>query len=77
MLKMKWKETWKYLPVNYNADLGEVENLTQRTVFRNNLNGEKLKLKFSNRYGRVPLTIDKVTVVRKDAAGQMDLQSVI
>lgn len=68
---MKWKATWKYLPVNYNADLGEVENLTQRTVFRNNLNGEKLKLKFSNKYGRVPLAIEKVTVARKDAAGQV------
>lgn len=62
---MKWKATWKYLPVNYNTDIGVIENLTQRTVFRNNLNGEKLKLKFSNKYGKTPLTLDKVTVAKK------------
>lgn len=62
---MKWKATWKYMPVNYNTDIGVVENITQRTVFQNNLNGEKLKLKFSNKYGAAPLTLEKV-IVRKN-----------
>lgn len=65
----KWKATWRYIPMNYNTDIGVVENVTQRTVFRNNLNGEKIKLKFSNRYGKVPLTLEK-TVVAK--AGKED-----
>lgn len=67
---MKWKATWKYMPVNYNTDIGVVENLTQRTVFRNNLNGKKLKLKFSNKYGRMPLTLEKVSVAKNDDGGQ-------
>lgn len=38
---MEWKAIWKYMPVNYNTDIGVVGNITQRTVFCNNLNGEK------------------------------------
>lgn len=63
---MGWKATWKYMPVNYNTDIGVVRNITQRTVFRNNLNGEKIKLKFSNRYGKMPLTLEKAVVAKAD-----------
>ena len=62
---MNWKATWKYMPVNYNTDIGIVEDITQRTVFRNNLNGEKVKLKFSNRYGKVPLTLERVVIAEQ------------
>lgn len=53
------------MPVNYNTDIGIVEDITQRTVFRNNLNGEKVKLKFSNRYGKVPLTLERVVIAEQ------------
>lgn len=63
---MEWKAIWKYMPVNYNTDIGVVGNITQRTVFCNNLNGEKIKLKFSNRYGKMPLTLEKAVVAKTD-----------
>lgn len=61
---MNWKATWKYLPVNYGTNIGTVENITQRTVFSNNLSGEKVKIRFSNKYGKHSLVLDKVAIAR-------------
>lgn len=63
---MSWYTSWSYLPINYNTTIGTVENITQRTFFRNNLNGTRIKIKFSNRYGREPLILEKVVIGQKD-----------
>lgn len=49
---MEWKTTWSYLLIDYNSSIGTIENLTQRTVFRNNLSGEKIRIRFSNLFFR-------------------------
>lgn len=59
---MSWKCAWSYLPIRYNTMIGELENITQRTLIRNNVTGQKLKLKFSNLYSEEPLKMEKVTV---------------
>ena len=75
---MEWKATWKYMQINYNTDIGIVENITQRTVFRNNLNGEKIKLKFSNRYGNRPLSLEKTVVAKVNKKdGKADKQTTV
>ena len=62
---MGWKTAWSYLPINYNTVLGSISNITQRTCFRNNLNGTEIKLKFSNRYGKERLILDDVVLGKK------------
>ena len=38
---MEWKTSWSYLPVDYETSIGTIENITQRTVFWNNLSEKK------------------------------------
>lgn len=59
---MEWKTAWSYCPINYDTTIGSVSNLTQRTYFKNNISGNKIKLKFSNIYAKEHLTLDKVVV---------------
>lgn len=62
---MEWKTSWSYLPINYNTIIGTVENITQRTFIKNNLNGKKIKVKFSNLYSKESLILEKVVVGQK------------
>lgn len=59
---MEWKTAWSYCPINYDTTIGSVSDLTQRTYFKNNISGNKIKLKFSNIYAKEDLTLDKVVV---------------
>ena len=59
---MKWASAFKYLPVNYDDRVATVQNLTQRVSFDNNLNGNRIRLRLSNRYGKIPLRLDRVTI---------------
>lgn len=59
---MKWTSAFSYLPINYGFPLANVEDQTQRVIFDNNLNGEKIRLRFSNRYSARPLTLTRVSV---------------
>ena len=63
---MQWKTAWSYLPINYDVTIGTIENITQRTFFRNNLNGEHVRVKFSNLYSKDRLLLAGVTIGRKD-----------
>ncbi len=62
---MNWYTSWSYLPINYNTTIGTIENITQRTFFSNNLNGTRVKVKFSNCYGCEPLVLEKVVIGQK------------
>lgn len=62
---MEWKAAWSYRPINYNTTIGTIKNLTQRTVIKHNIQGNKVKLKFSNRYGKEELVLDKVILGQK------------
>lgn len=59
---MEWKTAWSYLPVNYNTKICTVSNITQRTYFKNNLNGTKVKILFSNLFSNQPLILDNVVI---------------
>lgn len=64
---MKWVSTFSYLPINYAVRLAEIEDQTQRILFDNNLNGQKIRLRFSNKYAASALTLQRVTVgIEKD-----------
>lgn len=59
---MEWKTAWSYCPINYDTTIGCISDLTQRTYFKNNISGNKIKLKFSNIYSKEDLTLDKVVI---------------
>lgn len=62
---MEWKTTWSYLSLDYGVNIGTLENMTQRTSFWNNINGNKIRVKFTNLYGTKPLVFKEVIVAQK------------
>lgn len=71
---MKWVPAWSYLPINYNFEWGTVENQTQRMILENNLNGNKVRLKFTNLYSTNVLVLNTVTIglKKKDGHGLIE-----
>ena len=59
---MKWVSSFSYLPINYGVQLAQVEDQTQQILFNNNLNGDKLRICFSNRHSSSALHFQYVTV---------------
>lgn len=59
---MEWKTTWAYLPIDYNTIIGEIENLTQKFSCNNNLDGEGLKIKFTNKFGKKTIRCKSIFV---------------
>lgn len=65
---MKWVSAFKYLSLNYGERVATVKDRTQRVSFDNNLNGGRVRLRFSNRYAKIPLRLDRVTVGEADGS---------
>ncbi len=62
---------WRYVPIDYNHVLGELENVTQKSVFVNNLRGEAVQIRFHNRYGRQVMVIENASIaVRNRVTGR-------
>ena len=61
---MHWLAAWGYLPIDFGVSIGSLENVTQRTIIKNNLSGKHIRILFSNKYGKTPLTLNHVTVGR-------------
>jgi lysophospholipase L1-like esterase len=71
-----WKVAWQYVPVPYEAELGVLENVTQKLQIPNNLYGTNIKIKFHNFYGKETLHFEQVTVGKrnKDSGQITDIQ---
>ena len=54
---MKWTSSFKYLPINYGMTLATLSDKTQRVLFDNNLNGNKVRILFSNKYAKETLNL--------------------
>ncbi len=59
---MKWVSTFSYLPVNHGMQLARITNHIQKVVFDNNLDGDKVRIRFSNLYSKRPLSLQRVTI---------------
>ncbi len=57
-----WKKSWYYVPVDWGCEIETIENLTQKIWIRNNLQGDKIRIRFSNLYDPEPLAIERVVV---------------
>ena len=59
---MKWVSTFKYLPIEYGENIAYTEDLTQRVTFENNVDGDRVRIRFTNRFGKNTLRIKKATI---------------
>lgn len=73
---MEWKMAWSYLPVNHNTSIGTIENTTLRGFFKNNLQGNKIRIRFSNLYSPETLKLDHVTIGKRNSGDIECLQTV-
>lgn len=53
----KWVPSWRYVPIDYNQQVGVFENITQKSIFTNNLSGERLRFRLNNLYSDEPMKI--------------------
>lgn len=58
----KWIPVWRCVPIDYNQNLGTLEDISQKCVFTNNIAGTQLRVRFNNLYSQSPMTIDRVAV---------------
>jgi lysophospholipase L1-like esterase len=59
---MKWVSAFSFLPINYGVELSRIKDQTQRVSFESNLNGERVRVRLSNKYSRSELRLERVTV---------------
>lgn len=62
----KWIPAWRYVPIDYNQELGALENVTQKCVFINNIGGQQLRLRFNNLYSDESMRIDRAAIALHD-----------
>lgn len=59
---MKWITSFQYLPICYEKTLAKLSNIRQTVIFENNLEGNYIRILFSNKYGKRPLELERVTI---------------
>ena len=69
---MKWVSSFKYLPINYGMTLAVLADRTQRVSFDNNLNGNKVRILFSNKYAKAPLKLKRVVIGVENDKGEIE-----
>lgn len=58
----EWEKIWTSVPAQWDMQISEIENITQKVWIRNNLNGAKLQVRFSNLYTTEDMVIDHATI---------------
>lgn len=59
---MEWKTSWGYEPIDYGKTIGRIEETACRMYAKNNLSGNRVRVRFSNRYGNTPLYFQAVRI---------------
>ncbi len=68
---MEWKTSWKCEEITYYK-IGTVSDHTQRVNIYNNLDGDKVRVRFSNRLSREAMVFESVTVgVKADGSEEV------
>lgn len=66
-----WVSAWGYRITDFSLFPLEIENETQRVIFRHNVDACGIRVEFSNRYGRYSLPISHAAVALADSAGNI------
>ncbi|MCR5669463.1 MAG: hypothetical protein K6G10_00510 [Butyrivibrio sp.] len=61
---MKWISSFKYMRLCYNESVIRIKDTTQRVFFDNNVSGERVRIRFTNRYGNKTLSIEGASLGR-------------
>ena len=59
---MKWVSVFKYLSIEYGENIAFAMDQTQRVSFESNIDGSRLRIRFTNRYGKNNLRIVHATI---------------
>ena len=59
---MKWVSVFKYLSIEYGENIAFAMDQTQRVSFESNIDGDRVRIRFTNRYGRNDLKIHHATI---------------
>ena len=70
---MKWASTFKYIRINYGEKIAKLKDTTQRVTFTNNISGNKVKVRFSNKYETENLTIEKAVIGKISDGSDKDI----
>lgn len=62
----KWVPSWRYVPIDYGREVGVFENITQKCVFTNNLDGGKLRVRLNNLCSDAPMRIRRGAVALRN-----------
>lgn len=74
----KWVPCWQYVPIDYNQEVGIFKNITQKSIFTNNLNGEKLRFRLNNLYSDEPMRIrHAAAALRNRVTGKLSRRMII
>ena len=68
---MEWKTSWGYEPIDYGKTIGWIEETACRMYVKNNLSGNRVRVRFSNRFGNTPLYFQAVPGMGMEIPGKM------
>lgn len=65
---MKWVSIFKYLSIEYGENIAFAQDRTQRVSFVSNVDGDRVRIRFTNRYGHSDLRIDGATIGKEKSS---------
>ena len=73
---MKWVSIFKYLSSEYGENIAFALDQTQRVSFVSNVDGDRVRIRFTNRYGRNELRIDGATIGKEKSPYLSDIEQI-
>lgn len=74
---MKWTSTFKFLPIDYSISLAKIQDRTQRVIFDNNLQGDRVRILLSNKFAKGTLRLERMTVGRAEGGTVAEPEEVL
>jgi len=60
----QWINSWGYLPIRFYLDDSNVKNRIQRVFAKNNVNGDQIRILFSNLHGKEPIHFEQLNITK-------------
>lgn len=73
---MKWVSVFKYLSIEYGENIAFAMDQTQRVSFESNIDGDRMRIRFTNRYGRNDLIIERATIGKEKSPYITDVENI-
>ncbi|WP_024864974.1 SGNH/GDSL hydrolase family protein [Butyrivibrio sp. FCS014] len=73
---MKWVSVFKYQSIEYGENIAFAMDQTQRVSFESNIDGDRMRIRFTNRYGRNDLKIERATIGKEKSPYITDVENI-